>query len=101
MAEYNRQRTSAKVGQSGNTPGSGKDKPAGAWWPSQVADYLYKKMEEGKFYAICPDDDVSEETDKRRMLWSVGDIINERKPLSRWRDEYKDEAAKWMDQQKL
>jgi hypothetical protein len=39
--------------------------------------------------------------DKKRMLWSVGDIVNERQPLSRWREEYKDEAAKWMEQQKL
>jgi hypothetical protein len=66
-----------------------------------VADYLYKKMEQGKFYVICPDNDVSETTDKKRMLWSVGDIVNERQPLSRWREEYKEEAAKWMEEQKL
>jgi hypothetical protein len=62
---------------------------------------LYKKIEDKKFYVICPDNDVTEETDKKRMMWSVGDIVNERQPLSRWRDEYKDEAAKWMDQQNL
>ncbi|KAF2434312.1 NAD(P)-binding protein [Tothia fuscella] len=89
------------TGLSGNTPGSNKEKPAGAWAAEQVADYLYKKMEQEKFYIICPDNDVTEETDKKRMMWSVGDIINERQPLSRWRKEYKDEAAKWMDQQKL
>ena len=50
-------------------------------------------MGEGKFYVICPDNDVSEDTDKKRMLWSVGDIVYERPPLSRWREEYKDEAA--------
>jgi hypothetical protein len=58
-------------------------------------------MEQEKFYVICPDNDVTEETDKKRMLWSVGDIVNERQPLSRWREEYKDEAAKWMAEQKL
>jgi hypothetical protein len=87
--------------QSGNQPGSTKEKPAGAWTPAQVADYLYKKMQDNKFYVICPDNDVTEETDKKRMLWSVGDIVNERQPLSRWREEYKEEASKWMDQQKL
>ena len=80
--------------QSGNTPGTEKEKPAGAWWPDQVADYLYKKMDEGKFYVICPDNDVSAETDKKRMTWTMGDITEERLPLSRWRPEYKDEAAK-------
>jgi len=58
-------------------------------------------MEAGKFYAICPDNDVTEDKDKKRMLWSVGDIVYERQPLSRWRDEYKEEAEKWMAEQKL
>ncbi|KAL9078359.1 MAG: hypothetical protein Q9157_002716 [Trypethelium eluteriae] len=81
--------------------GATKTKPDGAWEPSQVADYLYQKMEQGKFYVICPDNDVSTETDRKRMLWSVGDIVYERQPLSRWRNEYKDEAAKTMENMKL
>ena len=89
------------TGLSGNHPGSTKEKPDGAWWPSQVADYLYEKMSAGKFYVVCPDNDVSEETDKKRMMWSVGDIVHERPPLTRWREEFKDEAKSWMDAQKL
>jgi hypothetical protein len=58
---------------------------------------MYKKMADGKFYIICPDNDVDEVTDKKRMLWSVGDIVNERPPLTRWRPEFKDEAGKWME----
>ncbi|KAF2192939.1 short chain dehydrogenase/reductase [Zopfia rhizophila CBS 207.26] len=81
---------------SGNNPGQNKEKPSGAWYPSQVADYMYEKMQAGKFYIICPDDDVSEQTDKKRMLWSVGDIVNGRPPLTRWRPEFKDEAENWM-----
>ena len=73
-----------------------KEKPAGAWAPEQVADYLYKKMDQDKVYIICPDNDVSEETDKKRVLWSVGDIVYERPPLSRWREEWKKEAADTM-----
>ncbi|PHH92018.1 hypothetical protein CDD83_9303 [Cordyceps sp. RAO-2017] len=61
-----------------------------------VADFLHKKMGENKFYVICPDNDVSEEKDKKRMLWSVGDIVKERPPLSRWRDEWKKEAEETM-----
>lgn len=86
----------------GLTGASGKnEKPEGAWWPEQVVEYLEKKMAEGKFYVICPDNDVSEETDKKRMLWSVGDIVQGRPPLTRWRDEFKDEAKEWMDKQQL
>ncbi|CAG9991050.1 unnamed protein product [Clonostachys byssicola] len=73
-----------------------KEKPAGAWLPEQVADYLYRKMEQDKFYVICPDNDVTEETDKKRMLWSTGDIVYERPPLSRWREDWKEEAADTM-----
>ncbi|GME65256.1 Short-chain dehydrogenase/reductase SDR [Neofusicoccum parvum] len=89
------------TGLSGGGPGSAKAKPDGAWAPEQVADYLYGKMKEGKFYVICPDNDVSEETDKKRMLWSVGDVVQGRPPLTRWREEYKEEAEKWMKEQKV
>ncbi|KAF5133993.1 1-deoxy-11-beta-hydroxypentalenate dehydrogenase [Metarhizium anisopliae] len=80
----------------GMTRGGNTEKPAGAWAPQQVAEYLYRKMQDDKFYVICPDNDVSEETDKKRMLWSVGDIVNERPPLTRWRDEWKREAEETM-----
>lgn len=49
------------TGLSGNRPGAGKEKPDGAWWPDQVVDYLEKKMAEGQFWALCPDDQVTEE----------------------------------------
>ncbi|KAK0612826.1 hypothetical protein B0T17DRAFT_511200 [Bombardia bombarda] len=88
------------TGLTGNKSGSSaQEKPAGAWWPEQVVDYLQDKMAEGKFYIVCPDDDVSEETDRKRMLWSVGDVVEGRPPLTRWRDEWKGEAKEWMDKQ--
>lgn len=62
---------------------------------------MYKKMSEGKFYIICPDNDVTEEMDKKRMLWTAGDVVNERPPLTRWRPEFKEEVEKWMNEQKL
>lgn len=86
----------------GLTGGGGlKEKPAGAWAPEQVADYLYKKMGEGKFYVICPDNDVDWETDRKRMTWTMGDAVFERQPLSRWRGEYKEEAARTMEKMEL
>lgn len=81
--------------------GAAKAKPDGAWAPEQVADYLQQKMAENIFYIICPDNDVTVEKDRKRMLWSVGDVVNERPPLSRWRDEYKTEAEEWMSKQKV
>jgi NAD(P)-dependent dehydrogenase (short-subunit alcohol dehydrogenase family) len=73
-----------------------KTKKAGAWLPSQVAEYGYKKMAEGKFYLICPDNDVTEELDEARMSWGAGDWIEGRAALSRWDSQFKDEAAEWI-----
>ncbi|KAF2123515.1 NAD(P)-binding protein [Dothidotthia symphoricarpi CBS 119687] len=85
------------TGLSGNIPGAEqKSKPNGAWSPAQVAEYMYAKMQDGKFYIICPDNDVDETTDKKRMLWTTGDIVHERPPLTRWRDEFREEAEAWM-----
>ncbi|KAF2802543.1 NAD(P)-binding protein [Mytilinidion resinicola] len=89
------------TGLSGNVPGSTTTKPVGAWEPSQVADYMYKKIFDGKFYIICPDNDVTEETDKKRMLWTAGDLVQGRPPLTRWRPEFKEEAEEWMKKQSV
>ncbi|KAI9172623.1 laccase precursor [Paramyrothecium foliicola] len=81
--------------------GQGKEKPAGPWLPEQVATYLYDRMAEDKFYVICPDNDVSEQMDKRRILWSAGDITEGRPPLSRWREEWKQKAEETMANTKV
>ncbi|KAH0839220.1 hypothetical protein AYO21_05636 [Fonsecaea monophora] len=73
-----------------------KTKPRGAWLPSQVAEYGVKKIEQGRFYIICPDTDVDEALDNARMTWAVGDITEGRSALSRWDDKVKDEAADWI-----
>jgi len=68
----------------------------GAWWPEQAVDFLLGKIDEGQFWVLCPDNEVTEQMDRKRMLWSAGDAVNGRKPLSRWREEYKSEAAEFM-----
>jgi len=73
-----------------------KIKKAGMWLPSQVAEYGFTKMEEGKFYLICPDNDVTEELDQARMTWGAGDWIEGRSALSRWDPVWKDKAADWI-----
>jgi len=84
------------TGLSGGQPGSTKEKPAGAWSPEQVADFLMGKMEEGSFYVVCPDGEVTEDMDRKRILWSAGDVAFGRKSLSRWRGDYDDEVKAWM-----
>ncbi|KAM0543431.1 hypothetical protein ACHAPJ_012294 [Fusarium lateritium] len=81
--------------------GSSNEKAAGAWTPEQVAEYLYEKMGKNEFYIICPDNDVSEETDKKRMTWTMGDVVQRRPPLTRWREEWKQEAEENMAQMKI
>jgi hypothetical protein len=58
-------------------------------------------MSEGKFYVICPDNDVDWETDRKRMTWTMGDVVYERQPLSRWREDYKEEATATMEKMQL
>ncbi|KAL2069734.1 hypothetical protein VTL71DRAFT_14413 [Oculimacula yallundae] len=93
------------TGLSGNSPfakgEAKKEKPEGAWSSEQVVEFLEGKMGEGKFYVLCPDNDVSEETDRKRMLWTANDAVMGRPPLTRWREEYKDEAEKWMANVKI
>ena len=72
------------------------EKPPGAWAPLQVVEFLLETMAAGKFYALCPDNDVTRDMDERRMLWAAQDIIENRPALSRWHPDYKDEFAAFM-----
>ncbi|KAH6885446.1 short-chain dehydrogenase/reductase [Thelonectria olida] len=85
------------TGMSGNRFNAGTTKPDGAWWPDQVVDYLEKKIQEGQFWVVCPDNDVSEDLDKKRVKWAVGDLVEGRPPLSRWREDWKEQAQKSID----
>jgi NAD(P)-dependent dehydrogenase (short-subunit alcohol dehydrogenase family) len=58
----------------------------GAWHPDQVVDYMLAAIDRGSFYIVCPDDEVSEELDRKRFLWTAMDITEDRMPLSRWHD---------------
>ena len=89
------------TGISGGGPKPSGEKKEGQWYPEQVADYLKEKMDAGKFWAICPDNDVSEDLDKRRMAWTAGDAIHNRLPLSRWREEYAEQSKREMAEMKL
>ena len=69
------------------------DKPDAAWTPEQTVDFMIDGLRRGDFYILCPDNDVTRATDERRILWAAGDIVENRPPLSRWHDDYKDAFA--------
>jgi len=68
----------------------------GAWTADQVAEMLIERMNAGDFYIICPDNDVSRALDNLRMTWAMQDITENRPPLSRWHDDYKDAFAAYV-----
>jgi NAD(P)-dependent dehydrogenase (short-subunit alcohol dehydrogenase family) len=74
------------------TTGKREHKP-GAWLPDQVIDVLLAALERGDFYIICPDDETSPDMDRKRILWSAGDITENRPPLSRWHPDYAEAFA--------
>ncbi|KAK1654897.1 short chain dehydrogenase/reductase [Colletotrichum phormii] len=70
-------------------------KPAAAWTPEQVAEYLEAKMARDEFYVICPDNEVTEEMEAKRMLWAAQDVVLRRPALSRWREGFKESFEGW------
>ena len=72
----------------GLTKGDRTEKPAGAWTPEQTVDFMLESLGRGDFYILCPDNDVDRATDERRMAWAIGDIIENRPPLSRWHKDF-------------
>jgi NAD(P)-dependent dehydrogenase (short-subunit alcohol dehydrogenase family) len=83
----------------GMTAGSRVEKPAAAWTPEQVVDFMLTSMGKGDFYILCPDNDVPREMDESRILWAAGDIVENRPPLSRWHPDYKDAFSKFAKAQ--
>jgi NAD(P)-dependent dehydrogenase (short-subunit alcohol dehydrogenase family) len=72
------------------------EKPAAAWTPEQVVDFMLAAMAAEDFYILCPDNDVTRAMDERRMLWAAEDIINNRPALSRWHPAFKQAFADFM-----
>jgi NAD(P)-dependent dehydrogenase (short-subunit alcohol dehydrogenase family) len=76
------------------------EKPAAAWTPDQVVDFLLAGMARGDFYILCPDNTVTREIDNRRMQWAMEDLIENRPALSRWHPDYKEEFEAFMKRTK-
>jgi NAD(P)-dependent dehydrogenase (short-subunit alcohol dehydrogenase family) len=72
------------------------EKPAAAWSPEQVVDYMFTGLEAGDFYFVCPDNETTPMQDRRRIEWALGDIVDNRPALSRWHPDYVDAFAAHM-----
>jgi NAD(P)-dependent dehydrogenase (short-subunit alcohol dehydrogenase family) len=72
------------------------EKPASAWLPEQVIDFLLERVEAGDFYVLCPDNAVDRTMDERRIRWAADDIILNRPALSRWHPEFEAAFARFM-----
>lgn len=72
----------------GMTTTGKREHRAGAWMPDQVVDFMMDALERGDFYILCPDGEVTPEMDRKRILWSAGDLVENRPALSRWHPDY-------------
>lgn len=74
------------------------EKPAAAWTAEQTVDFMIERLEAGDFYILCPDNDVPRRLDERRILWAMGDIVENRPALSRWHPDYAEAFASFVKQ---
>jgi NAD(P)-dependent dehydrogenase (short-subunit alcohol dehydrogenase family) len=81
-------RVSAHLLIPGWTTTGNREHVQGAWMPDQVVDKLMEGLERGDFYILCPDDEVSPEMDRKRILWAAHDIVDNRPALSRWHPDF-------------
>ena len=56
------------------------------------------RLEANDFYILGPDNDVPRSLDERRMLWAIGDIVNNRPALSRWHPDHAEVFAAFAKQ---
>ncbi len=68
------------------------EKPDAAWTSEETVSYLVKRLDRGDFFILCPDNEVTPETDRKRVTWAAQDIIENRPALSRWHPDF---AAKF------
>jgi NAD(P)-dependent dehydrogenase (short-subunit alcohol dehydrogenase family) len=79
------------------TRGDRTEKPAGAWTPEETVAFMIESLDRGDFYILCPDNDVPRSLDEKRMAWAIGDVIENRPPLSRWHPDWADAFRRFVD----
>ncbi len=80
------------------TKGERTEKPDAAWTPAETVDFMIESLERGDFYILCPDNDVSRALDEPRMAWAIGDVIENRPPLSRWHPDYAEKFRAFVEE---
>ena len=75
------------------------EKPAAAWTPEQVIDFMLPALARGDFYILCPDNEVTRAIDEKRISWAAADIVENRPALSRWHPDYKQAFAEYTASQ--
>ncbi|KAA2311583.1 SDR family oxidoreductase [Pseudooceanicola sediminis] len=75
-------------------PGDGK--PDAPWSAEQMVDYFMARLQNGDFYILCPDNEVTPAMDAKRIRWAAEDMVLNRPALSRWHPEYKEDFSQWM-----
>jgi NAD(P)-dependent dehydrogenase (short-subunit alcohol dehydrogenase family) len=73
------------------------EKPSGAWTPDQTVAFMVESLDRGDFYILCPDNDVPRSLDEKRMAWAIGDVIENRPPLSRWHPAWAEAFRRFVD----
>lgn len=72
--------------------------PQAAWTSEQVVNYFIDAFKRGDFYILCPDNEVTPEMDRKRILWASQDITENRPALSRWHPQWQSHFATWMEE---
>jgi NAD(P)-dependent dehydrogenase (short-subunit alcohol dehydrogenase family) len=89
-------RVSAHLLVPGWTANSQRKAQPGAWLPEQVIERLLEALARGDFYIVCPDNEVTEAMDRKRIQWGALDVTENRPPLSRWHPDFKDAFEKFQ-----
>lgn len=71
-------------------------KPPEPWTAEQLIEYFLNRLADEDFYILCPDNDVTQEVDAKRIRWAAEDIILNRPALSRWHKDWRDRFTAWM-----
>ena len=82
-----------------NFPGMNEQtdpQPQAAWTSEQVVNHFMDAFKRGDFYILCPDNEVTPEMDRKRILWATQDLTENRPALSRWHPQWQSRFAAWM-----
>ena len=72
------------------------ERPPAAWTSEQVVERMFEGLGRGDFYLWCEDNETPRAVDEKRVLWTAGDIVENRPALSRWHPDWKERFDRFM-----